>query len=166
MRRRTESSSLRVVGSMAAVVLALGLIACTPEQAEPTATPGSSAPATSSPTPEPADPVLVPEGSAEDNLPLFAAVTAQVWATEGKFHGRAYVDALVAAGFDKSAMQVTEDETTVGRAVESLQFSVRWGEAQCLIGQVGPSTGKPVTAVMAQLAEGRCLVGNTRAIDW
>ncbi len=63
-------------------------------------------------------------------------------------------------------MQVTQDQSTVGNAAESLQFSVRWGEESCLIGQVGPSTGAAVTAVMPQLAEGRCLVGNTRAIDW
>ncbi len=63
-------------------------------------------------------------------------------------------------------MQVTQDLTTVGNPVESLQFSVRWGEDECLIGQVGPSTGEPVTVVVDQLAEGRCLVGNTRPIDW
>lgn len=117
-------------------------------------------------TPEASGPVFVPDGTAEDNLPLFAAVTQQVWSSDEKAHGRAYIDALVAAGFDKEGMQVTDDETTIGRAVESLQFSVRWGDDQCLIGQVGPSTGSPVTAVMAQLAEGRCLIGNTRTIDW
>jgi len=110
--------------------------------------------------------VLVPDGTAEDNLPLFAAVTAQVWATDQRGSGRAYIDALIAAGFDRAAMQVTQDQSTVGNAAESLQFSVRWGEGECLIGQVGPSTGEPVTAVMPQLAEGRCLIGATRAIDW
>jgi len=110
--------------------------------------------------------VLVPDGTAEDNLPLFAAVTAQVWATDQRGSGRAYIDALIAAGFDRAAMQVTQDQSTVGNAAESLQFSVRWGEDECLIGQVGPSTGEPVTAVMPQLAEGRCLIGATRAIDW
>lgn len=108
---------------------------------------------------------MQPDGTAEDNLPIFEAVTAQVWAASGSSSGQAYIDALVAAGFDKAAMQVTQDLTTVGDAVESLQFSVRWGEAECLVGQVGPSTGEPVTMVMDQLAEGRCLVGNTRPID-
>lgn len=110
--------------------------------------------------------MLVPDGTAEDNLPLFTAVTEEVWASDQRAQGRAYIDALVAAGFDKEAMQVTEDETTVGNAVESLQFSVRWGDTECLVGQVGPSTGDPVTMVMDQLAEGRCLIGDTRAIDW
>ncbi len=63
-------------------------------------------------------------------------------------------------------MQVTPDTSTVGNPAESLQFSVRWGEKECLVGQVGPSTGEPVTTVMSQLAEGRCLVGETLPIDW
>lgn len=63
-------------------------------------------------------------------------------------------------------MQVTADLTTVGNPAESLQFSIAWGDDECLIGQVGPSTGEPVTAVMPQLAQGRCLIGETRPIDW
>lgn len=110
--------------------------------------------------------MLIADGTAEDNLPLFAAITAQVWATDQRVSGRAYIDALTAAGFDRSGMQVTQDQTTVGNPVESLQFSVRWGDTECLIGQVGPSTGDPVTVVMPQLAEGRCLIGDTRPIDW
>jgi len=97
---------------------------------------------------------------------MFTAITDEVWASEERASGRAYIDALIAAGFDRTAMQVTQDLTTVGNPVESLQFSVRWGEDECLIGQVGPSTGQVVTAVMPQLAEGRCLVGTTRPIDW
>ena len=110
--------------------------------------------------------MLVTDGTAAQNLPLFAATTAQVWATDQRTSGRAYIDALTAAGFDRAAMQVTQDQSTVGNAAETLQFSVRWGDTECLVGQVGPSTGEPVTVVMPQLAEGRCLVGSTRAIDW
>lgn len=135
-----------------------------PTQTSPSPTTGESDAATASPTPT--GPVLVEDGSAADNLPLFAAVTAQVWASDQRGSGRAYIDALIAAGFDRAAMQVTQDQSTVGNAAESLQFSVRWGEAECLVGQVGPSTGEPVTMVLPQLAEGRCLVGSTRAIDW
>lgn len=114
----------------------------------------------------PEAPQYLPDGTAEENLPLFAAVTAQIWATEQRGSGRAYIDALIAAGFDRAGMQFTADTSTVGNAAESLQFSVRWGESECLIGQVGPSTGEPVTAVMPQLAEDRCLIGNTQPIDW
>lgn len=133
----------------------------------PSAAASPSVAASASPTPTATpDPVLVPEGTASDNLPLFAAVTAKVWAGPDQVHGRAYVDALAAAGFAKDRMQVTADRTTVGNPVESLLFSVAWGDKECLIGQVGPSTGDPVTEVMPQLAEGRCLIGETRPIDW
>lgn len=95
-------------------------------------------------------------------MPSFDAAVAQVWAGTNPVSSLAYIDALVAAGFDKAAMQATNDISTVGYAAESIQFSVRWGDADCLIGQVGPSTGdQPVTAIMPQLADGRCLVGET-----
>ncbi|WP_243225495.1 hypothetical protein [Microbacterium sp. CIAB417] len=165
MPRRPAAPALRALALSASVLLAVGLVACSPEPVE-TTTPSPDASADATATPEPAGPVLVPEGTAADNLPLFTAVTEQVWASEQRVQGRAYIDALVAAGFDKAAMQVTADETTVGNPVESLLFSVRWGETECLVGQVGPSTGDPVTTVTDQLAEGRCLIGATRPIDW
>jgi hypothetical protein len=154
---------------IAAVLVAEALTACSP--GEPGPTPTTTAPTTDgAPSPSatptaPAAPALVPDGTAEDNLPLFSSVTAAVWATDARVTGRAYVDALTAAGFDKAAMQVTEDMSTVGNPAESIQFSVRWDD-QCLVGQVGPATGDPVTVVVPVLAEGNCLIGQTRAIDW
>lgn len=120
--------------------------------------------ATTPPAPD-AVPSLVPSGSAADNLPLFAEVVRAVWAGPDQVSGRAYVDALVAAGFDKAAMQVTPDTTTIGNPAESIEFSVRWGE-DCLVGQVGPSIGDPVVTVLPGLSTGACLIGQTRAIDW
>lgn len=133
-----------------------------PETSTATA-PSRSASATAPPAP-PA--VLVPEGTAAQNLPLFTSVVESVWNSAGKVTGRAYVDALVAAGFDKSEMQVTADASTVGNAAESIQFSVRWNDGRCLIGQVGPATGDPVATVLPGLADGKCLLGKTRPIDW
>jgi hypothetical protein len=160
---------------LTAVIAIAVLTACTPVAPTPThsgTSPVPTAPSSSgSPSTSPAEsatpsaPVLVPDGTAADNLPYFAAVTAAVWATDDRVSGRAYVDALVAAGFDKSAMQVTNDRSTVGNPAESIQFSVRWGE-ECLVGQVGPATGDPVTVVLPALAEGTCLIGQTRPIDW
>jgi hypothetical protein len=149
------------------------LTACSAPGAADSAAPASSsstASAAESPSASPtstaaAEPALVANGTAEENLPLFAAVVAEVWATPEQVTGRAYVDALVAAGFDKGAMQLTPDQSTVGNPAESIQFSVRWGD-QCLIGQVGPATGAPVTVVVPALAEGTCLIGDTRPIDW
>ncbi len=112
-----------------------------------------------------AGPVFVPDGTAEDNLPLFASVVSAVWATPAQAQGRAYVDALAAAGFDKATMQVTNDQSTVGNPAESIQFSVQW-EDSCLMGQVGPATGEPVAVVMPALPTGGCLIGKTRPIDW
>lgn len=134
----------------------------TPTESSPPA--GGSPTATGDPAPT-AAPVLVPDGTAADNLPLFAAVTEAVSASPENAAGRAYIDALVAAGFDKTAMQVTQDVSTVGNPAESIQFSVRWGD-ECLVGQVGPATGEPFAVVVPVLAEGTCLVGGTRPIDW
>lgn len=155
------------------VIVTVLLAGCTGPAAPPASTPTSSASVTaptpastpsSTPTAD-AGPTLAPDGTADDNLPLFAAVTAAVWSSADKAAGRAYIDALTAAGFDKAAMQVTHDTSTVGNPAESIQFSVRWAD-ECLVGQVGPATGEPVTVVVPGLAEGTCLVGETRPIDW
>lgn len=141
---------------------ALLLSGCGPA-ASPTLRPTQVSPSASA---APVAPAYTPDGTASDNLPLFTDTVAQVWGTDQRVSGRAYIDALVVAGFDRAAMQVTQDVSTVGNPAESLQFSVRWGATECLVGQVGPSTGDPVTAVLPQLADGRCLIGTTRAIDW
>ncbi|MGK3952725.1 DUF6993 domain-containing protein [Microbacterium sp. I2] len=146
------------------------LAGCTALAPAPTGTDGGTAGPTSTPEPSstssaPSEPVLVVGGSAAENLPVFTSVTNSVWSSEQRESGRAYVDALVATGFDKAAMQVTEDFSTVGNPAESIQFSVRWGD-ECLIGQVGSATGEPVTVVAPVLAEGTCLIGQTRSIDW
>lgn len=108
---------------------------------------------------------LQPDGTASDNLPYFASIVSAVWAGPDKVSGRAYVDALVAGGFDKSAMQVTNDQSTVGNPAESIQFSVLWA-GECLVGQVGPATGEPVATVLPVVPGGTCLIGKTRPIDW
>lgn len=110
--------------------------------------------------------MLIPDGTAEENLPLFRSVVHTVWASDDRVHGRAYVDALVKAGFAKKAMQVTEDRTTVGNPAESIMFSVRWKDGECLVGQVGPETGRPVVKALPVLGDGTCLLGETRPIDW
>lgn len=151
----------------------LALAGCTGEQPAPvpsgtgdaasSAAPASTDAATPSATATPA--ALVPGGSASENLPFFAQVVSTVWNSPDQVAGRAYIDALTAAGFDKGAMQVTPDESTIGNAAESIEFSVRIGD-DCLVGQVGPSIGDPVTAVLPGLSSGGCLIGQTRSIDW
>ncbi|MET0862540.1 MAG: hypothetical protein ABW091_16105 [Microbacterium sp.] len=171
MSRRPEFRSASALARGVAVSFLIGTLAVTGCASTPDPAPSASttsAPETRTPsaTPSvPAEPVLVPAGSAADNLPLFTAVTNAVWAGPENVSGRAYIDALVAAGFDKAAMQVTYDETTVGNPAESIQFSVHW-QQECLVGQVGPATGAPVAVVVPALAGGACLVGSTRPIDW
>ena len=146
----------------------LVLAGCTDAAPTPSPTATSAAPsvaATPTPTPTDTAPVLVPTGSAEDNLPLFASVVDDVAASDQSVEGRAYIDALVAAGFAKDDMEVTRDRTSVGLPADAIQFSVRWGD-ECLVGQVGPSTPAPTAVVVPLLPGGTCLIGQTRPIDW
>lgn len=159
--RAEHPRTARAAFAASTVVLALLASGCAPsDPVEP-----SPAPTTPSATPTVAAPVLVPDGSAADNLPYFTAVVDGVWATDAREQGRAYIDALTSAGFDKAAMQVTNDRSTVDNAAESMQFSVRWGD-ECLIGQVGPATGTPFTTIVPVLPGDVCLIGRTRPIDW
>lgn len=147
--------------TVAATLVLTGCTSGVPTASASSATAVAKDDATASPS---VAPVLHPDGSAEDNLPLFAGVVAQVWAGSSRASGSAYIDALAAAGFARTDMQVTADESTVGNPAESIQFSVRWGKDRCLVGQVGPSTGDPVTAVLPQVEGGRCLIGRTVAV--
>nr|WP_315267101.1 hypothetical protein [Microbacterium lemovicicum] len=155
-------------------VIALLVAGCTagpsdPAPAEPAPTGDGGSPSATASAPGAAEPTLppalIPTGSAGDNLPLFASVVDTVWANGAPVTGRTYVDALTAAGFDKAAMQVTQDATTIGNPAEAIQFAVRWGE-ECLTGQVGPTTPSPGTARRPGRPSGGCLLGETRAIDW
>lgn len=140
------------------------LVACTDTPAVPAPEPtsvGESPSSAPEPEPEP-DPELVAEGSAEDNLPYFDFVNAKFLA-DGNPGGRPIIDNLVAAGFDKAAMEVTGDRTPLGSDVDSVQFSVLIG-TECLLGQAG--AGGYTGTVASALESGTCLIGNTRAIDW
>lgn len=132
---------------------------------EPTSVTTSTASVGPSGTPSPSVPVLVPDGSAEDNLSFFRVVMDSVWAEDQSYQGRAYIDALVAAGFPKADMEVTQDRTTVDNPADAIQFSVRW-QGECLVGQVGPSTPAPTAVVLPEVPGGTCLIGQTRPIDW
>lgn len=157
---RTRRSTALAWASLA-LVSAVALAGCTADDAGPE-------PSTERPTPTaaPAEPpALLPDGTAGDNLPYFDHVNTEVVAANEGAKGRDFVDALVAAGFDKGAMQVTADATTIGDAADSVLFSVQWGE-ECLIGQFGASSEGYHSAVQPKLGTGGCLIGATRPIDW
>jgi len=146
--------------------MTIAIAACSSEgSAAPSPTASPAVTVSDAPTPTPTTPVLVPEGTAEDNLAVFTWVTETVWDSDDRVKGRAYIDALEDAGFDREDMEVTRDESTVGNPAESIQFSVLWRD-DCIVGQVGPSTEKPTAVVLPELPEGGCLVGQTRPIDW
>ena len=135
------SFSLTLVLALAlAVALGLVLSGCTSGTPTPTSSPSPSGLPAESPSPdvsasaEPAPaPSLEPGGSASDNLPYFDSVNKAFLGGNPMPGGRPIVDNLVAAGFDKSMMQVTPDRTAIGRDVDSVQFSVRFGD-ECLVG--------------------------------
>ena len=107
---------------------------------------------------------LAPDLSARANLAYFDSIARAVAATDPP-DGRAYVDALVAGGFDKAAMQLSFDRTHVNLEADSVEFSVKFNE-ECLIGQYGPASGGYHSMVAHVLGSGTCLLGVTRQIDW
>lgn len=110
-------------------------------------------------------PTLRPRLSAAENRAFFDAVNKKVLLAHPSPGGRDFVDALVAAGFEKKNMQVTPDKTSIGLAVGSIQFSVLFND-KCLIGQWGPDGVGYHSEVTAALSTGTCLIGKTRPIDW
>ena len=150
-----------------ALLGALLLSACTQSPAAPEPTPTPTAVAESGdPGAAPAAPTVAPldpDGTAEAALPVFEATAGAVVAADANAQGRALVDALVAAGFPKDRMEVTADATPLGNAVDSILVSVHMPDA-CLIGQRARDGFS--AQVEPALSSGRCLVGQTRAIDW
>ena len=157
---------IRTRFSIATVLITgLALAGCSTSDGA-TSSPSAKPPSTTeAPAVEPATPILLPSASAEENLPYFDHVNAQTLAANPASDGRAFIDGLVAAGFDKAALEVTLDTTTIGNAADSIQFSVKWGEA-CLIGQNGTGVGGYHSTVGRVLGTGTCLIGKTRPIDW
>lgn len=151
-------------GAVATAISVLLLTGCSaqlePGPATSAPVPESSATATSAP--EPSFDAAAP---ADEARIFFDTVNTATLASNADATGRDFVDALSAAGFDRATMELTADETTIGNAADSIQFSVRWGES-CLIGQNGPAVGGYHSTVAPVLGTGRCLIGSTRPIDW
>ena len=146
--------------------MGLSLVGCagaSPAPA-PTQTRAASPSATAPAEPAP-EPTLAPGLSASENLDYFDYVSRGVLRADKAAGGRAFVDALIAGGFDRGEMEVTFDRTQVDLAADSIQFSVRIN-GECLIGQNGPATDGYHSMVADVLGSGACLVGGTRQIDW
>lgn len=166
-RARGPRFAVGAVG--AALLLGLGLTACasgtikpSPSSAPPS--PSAIAPAAAIPEAD-SGPALLPNGTASDNLEYFNSLATAVTTAASDAGGRAYIDALVAGGFDRSVMQVTFDRTQADLVADSVQFSVNFA-GECLIGQIGPASDGFHSVVAPLLSTGLCLVGSTRQIDW
>ncbi len=155
--------SCRLASTAALLVAAtLSLSACAPASEPP------ERPSREEVFREPAAaPQLVPGGTADENFVFFSDTLRQFVLSGSPLQGRPVVDALVAAGFERAAMQVSFDESKTGLAADSVFVSVRI-EEDCLIGQLLTVEQSFTAAVEPTVGpEGDlCLIGNTRAIDW
>ncbi|HEY4268358.1 MAG TPA: hypothetical protein VGM94_09230 [Galbitalea sp.] len=147
---------------------AILLTACVGSPRDVDKTPTPIAAASESPTPTPTatptgPPVLEPNGTAAANLAYFNLVGHNKFAGHPNILGRAIVDDLVAAGFVKKDMEITPDKTSIGLAAWNIEFSVKMNDS-CLIGQTGNVGFQSFAAPL--LASEKCLIGQTRTIDW
>lgn len=155
-----------IASVLMAGALTFALAGCVPEAAAPT----SSAKPSATPTPTPVatdapPPVLVPNGTAAENKPFFDYLNNQVVvATNKQPDGPAFINSLRTGGFAVETMELTPDVTTVGVKADSIQFSVHAADA-CIIGQWSTAAG--YTSIIAPaLSTGKCMVGETRTIDF
>jgi hypothetical protein len=160
---RTRASAL-AVGTFVFVVSIAVLTGCTPQvpssSSAPTATSVARPSVSPSPTPVPS---FVAGGTAHANKAYFDSINSAQIAANNSVTGKAIIDALVAAGFDKASMQLTPDKTSINGNADSVLFSVRIGDS-CLLGQ--HSGAEYVSSVQKALQSEACLVGQTRPIDW
>jgi hypothetical protein len=155
-RRGVVSIALGVVlvASLAGCVLNAKVV----PSAIPTPTPSGTSSAVAIPT-------YNPTGTASDNLAYFDAVGHTLLDSNptASAQGETIVNWFVAHGFNKKNMEVTPDTTSIGLAAWNIDFSVRFGKT-CLLGQAG-NVGFQ-SAVVPVLATGKCLIGQTRVIDF
>jgi len=147
------------VGLVASFSLLAVVLAGCVDSPDPTPTPTNA----QSDAPVDQAPEIDLDGNAADNKDYFDLVNTDLIAAAGALDGRAFIDNLVAAGYPKADMEVTNDRTAINGAADNIQFSIRLN-GTCLIGQYG-NIGYDSTAA-ALLTTGKCLVGATRPIDW
>jgi hypothetical protein len=123
----------------------------------------ASASRTPSPGPTAKPPVLRPSGNAAANKEYFDYVNLSWNVVHAMSDSQSIVNNLVAAGFNKADMEVTDDTTALNIPVDSIQVSVRI-KGECLIG--GFSNVGYTGIVAPLLGTGTCLVGKTLPIDW
>lgn len=163
-RSRRQIGRARATSALAVGVVVWGSVALTgcaaaPEPVDPPPTATTPAPVE--------QPVLHPDGTAGENLPLFTSTLQSYAKGNGRIEGRPIVDALGKAGFEQQHMQVSFDRTKTDLIADSIFVSVRFGH-DCLVGQVLTDTRAVYAEQAAALGPKRnlCLIGDTRPIDW
>lgn len=110
-------------------------------------------------------PELVPDGTAQDNLPYFTEVLRGYAAGDGPITGGPVSHAVADAGFDASLMQVSFDRSATGLEADNIFVSVLLGDS-CLIGQVVTADRSFVTETADAVGPENniCLIGKTAPI--
>ena len=147
----------RVIAVSLALSSVFALSACATTASAPVDQKKSTPTATE--TSKPAeDPVLLPNGSAKDNLYYFTWVIEETLAADPAADSFAVAQAVGAVGFDPATVQFTFSRTAAGLAADTSEVAVQFG-GQCLIGQFGPVAPKVISRVLPVLATGGCLLG-------
>lgn len=139
-----------------ALALSLTLTSCSADTPQPQESENSQS-ASAAPTPT-ADPVFIPEGSAEENLPFFTFIVKQALATEPEIDSAALAQKVAEAGFPAEGIQFSYSSTAVGLKSDTADVASNFAGA-CLIAQYGPVQPEPHIVVMPALAQGGCLIG-------
>ena len=118
------------------------------------------------PVPEVA-PELVPDGSAEENLPYFTEVLRGFSEGAEEVRGQQVSTAVIDAGFPRENMQVSFDKTKTDLVADAIYVSVKIDDS-CLLGQVMTEDRSFVARVDPAVGPNNdiCLIGQTRVIDW
>lgn len=147
-------------------MLALGLSSCVLLEGPTPETPDRTAQASPGSTGNPAE-TDAPEGSAQARLADFTGALDAFANGTASVAGESMVNALIDAGFDRQAMQVSFDTTQTNLVADSIFVSVRIDES-CLLGQVVTETRELATSIAPAIGPDKniCLIGKTRQIDW
>jgi hypothetical protein len=147
---------------VAALVLAVALAGCSSPAPAPSTSTTPPTAAGETPVPTPTQSAYDPDATADENLAFFDAAVEPLTDVKNLPAGADVIDALVGAGFEESAMELTPDKTAIGLDADSIEFSVKIN-GQCIIGQFGSFGYRSIIAAI--LATDTCLVGKTVTLD-
>ena len=141
-----------------ALILALAMSGCSSPAPTPTSSASEDKSASATPTPTP-NPVLLPEGTAKENLPYFEFVVANAFAADPTLDSVGLAQKVAEAGFPAETIQYSLSTTAVGLVSDTADVATNFGGA-CLVAQFGPVLPEPHIVEMPSLAQGGCLIGS------